>query len=81
MVMLVLFKGWEMGMSHKEPDYYAYLLRLWRVDGDAEPAWRASLQDATSGEEAGFPDLAALFEYLRQVTRALPGEDKGRDAG
>jgi len=79
--MLVLFKAWEMGMSHKEPDYYAYLLRLWRVDGDGEPAWRASLQDAISGEETGFPDLAALFEYLRQRTGALLGEDKGRDAG
>ena len=68
-------------MSHETPDYYAFLLRLWRVDGDGEPAWRASLQDAISGEETGFPDLAALFDYLRQLTGAVLGEDKGRDAG
>ena len=47
-------------------DYHAGLLRLWR-DGPGGP-WRASLQDAESGERIGFADLAHLFAYLRRLT-------------
>jgi hypothetical protein len=47
-------------------DYHAGLLRLWR-DGPGGP-WRASLQDAESGERVGFADLERLFAYLRQLT-------------
>jgi len=53
-------------------DYHAGLLRLWRVG--AGGAWRASLQDAESGERIGFADLEHLFAYLRQLTEAAPDE-------
>jgi hypothetical protein len=47
-------------------DYHAGLLRLWREG--ACGAWRASLQDAESGERIGFADLERLFAYLRRLT-------------
>jgi len=53
-------------------DYHAGLLRLWRVG--AGGAWRASLQDAESGERIGFADLDHLFAYLRQLTEDAPDE-------
>ena len=51
-------------------DYHAGLLRLWRVG--AGGAWRASLQDAESGERIGFADLDHLFAYLRRLTDDTP---------
>jgi len=53
-----------------QADYHAGLLRLWR-DG-AGGAWRASLQDAESGERLGFADLERLFAYLRWLTSETP---------
>jgi len=47
-------------------DYHAGLLRLWREG--AGGAWRASLQDAESGQRLGFADLERLFAYLRRLT-------------
>lgn len=47
-------------------DYHASLLRLWR-EGERGP-WRASLQDADSGERVGFADLERLFAYLLRLT-------------
>ena len=55
-----------------QADYHAGLLRLWR-DG-AGGAWRASLQDAESGERLGFADLERLFAYLRRLTEDAPDE-------
>jgi hypothetical protein len=51
-------------------DYHAGLLRLWR-DGPGG-AWRASLQDAESGERVGFADLERLFAYLQRLTSEAP---------
>jgi len=51
-------------------DYHAWLLRLWR-EGE-RGAWRASLQDAESGERLGFADLERLFAYLRWLTSKTP---------
>ena len=49
-------------------DYHASLLRLWRERPGG--MWRASLQDAESGERIGFADLERLFAYLRRLTEA-----------
>ena len=51
-------------------DYHAGLLRLWREGPGG--AWRASLQDAESGERIGFADLERLFAYLRRLTSDTP---------
>jgi hypothetical protein len=53
-------------------NYYAGLLRLWR-EGAGCP-WRASLQDAESGERLGFADLEQLFAYLQCLTGDMPDE-------
>ena len=55
-----------------QADYHAGLLRLWREG--ASGAWRASLQDAESGERFGFADLERLFAYLRRLTEDAPDE-------
>ncbi len=40
----------------------------------AAKAWRASLQDAESGERIGLADLEQLFTYLRRLTGHTPDE-------
>jgi len=50
------------------PAYHAYLLRLWEVDSDGQPFWRASLQDSRTGERRGFADLAGLMAFLAEQT-------------
>jgi hypothetical protein len=52
--------------SNQPADYHASLLRLWREHHGGP--WRASLQDAESGERLGFADLERLFAHLRQLT-------------
>jgi len=59
-------------MNPEQPRYLAYLLRLWRVGGEGEPAWRASLEDAHTGESRAFAELAALLAFLEGQTRTGP---------
>ena len=54
------------------PAYQAYLLRLWRT---SEAQWRASLEDAHSGERLTFATLAQLSEFLLRATGAAPPAD------
>ena len=44
----------------------AYLLRLWQVKDEGKTRWRASLENAHTGERKGFAGLDALFAFLRQ---------------
>lgn len=46
--------------------YYAFLLRLWPENEGTESAasWRATLEDARSGERLGFASLEQLFAHL-----------------
>ena len=48
----------------KSLNYFSYLLRLWR-ESDAAP-WRASLEDAHTGERRSFADAAKLLIFLRE---------------
>jgi hypothetical protein len=50
--------------------YQAYLVRLWREDEDA--AWRILVTHVATGERHHFPDLAALFEFLRNRQESSP---------
>jgi hypothetical protein len=54
--------------------YHALLLRIWSVEGDARGAWRASIEDAHSGERRGFSDLAALLGFLEALLEPPPPE-------
>lgn len=58
--------------AEEQPDYHAYLLRMWR-DNAGRQTWRASLESAHSGVRRGFADLEALFSYLRR--QAVQGPD------
>jgi hypothetical protein len=59
-------------MVGKRSDYISYMLRLWRANGDEAPGrdeealWRASLEDAHTGERCGFASLDELFNFLRR---------------
>ena len=48
--------------------YFSYLLRVWLAGDRDQPHWRASLEDTHTGERRGFASLAALNEYLSQLT-------------
>lgn len=68
-------------MKTAQPHYLAYLLRLWRVGSEGEVAWRASLEDAHTGERQGFADLDALFDHVRSQTRAGLNHRSGEEGG
>ena len=55
-------------MTTERPGYLAYLLRLWRVNDDGKPVWRASLESPHTGERHGFANLEALFDFLEEKT-------------
>jgi hypothetical protein len=66
-------------MKNEPNRYYAYLLRLWPENANTEGAagWRATLEDARSGERLGFASLEQLFTHLMQLAetrRKEPGE-------
>jgi hypothetical protein len=56
----------------------AYLLCLWRVSDGGVTAWRASLENARTGQRKGFTSLDDLFRFLRQQTDTSP--DSGESA-
>ena len=54
-------------MPTPEPDYHAYLLRIWRVLGNEGSHWRASLENVQTGELRGFEDIEWLQDYLDTI--------------
>jgi hypothetical protein len=62
-------------MGTQPPRYLAYLVRLWQVEDQGECAWRASAEDAHTGERRGFPDLASLFAFLMAQTERPDSRD------
>jgi len=58
-------------MNDRSPCYLAFLLRLWCVDVEDGIAWRASLENAHTGERQGFADMQILCSFLmRQLENA-----------
>jgi hypothetical protein len=53
-------------MGEEQPEYLSYLLRLWRVSGEGDAVWRASLESAHTGGRQGFACLKDLFTFLEQ---------------
>ncbi len=72
--------------TRKEAGYRAYMLRLWWVQSKQGRTWRASLENARTGQRRGFPDLKALFAFLQMegeqgvVEREQKGAADDRDA-
>jgi len=62
----------------KPPDYYSYLLRLWR-EGEGGRGWRASLHDPHTGQRVGFGSLEELFSFLKGQVGFLPDNQGGEE--
>ena len=54
----------------QERPYMTWLLRLWRVEERGGCLWRASLENATTGERYGFAGAAGLLAFLRALMSA-----------
>jgi len=61
-------------MNSDSNRYFAYLLRLWpETAGQAGAGgWRATLEDARTGERLGFASLEQLFAHLMQLAEGDP---------
>jgi hypothetical protein len=59
-------------MPQERRPYIAYLLRVWQVEGKEGPSWRASVEEAHTGERQGFASLEELFDFVREQTGAVP---------
>ncbi len=64
-------------MSEETRGYRAYLVRLWRARSGGQVVWRASVEDAHTGERRAFADLAALYAFLKEETGSSGGR-KGK---
>lgn len=60
----------------KSPDYHAYLLRIWREEGEG---WRVSLQSARTGERHGFANLQKAVQFLTQDLKQGDPDEKKDD--
>lgn len=60
----------------RKSDYYSFLLRLWRVNGNREHKKRATIENVESGEKHGFTSLEELLAYLTELT-AIWDESSG----
>jgi len=68
-------------MNLRRPRYLAYLLRLWQSGNPCSPVWRASLQDAHTGECHGFADFDALLRFLQRQTGSATDDREWTDEG
>ena len=48
-----------------ERGYLAYMVRLWSVHHDGELVWRASAENAHTGERHAFADVTSLCQFLQ----------------
>lgn len=58
-------------MVEKQREYLAYMLRIWSVRDNGKILWRASVENAQTGERRGFASLSDLFEYLQSQAAAM----------
>ena len=52
--------------------YLAYLVRPWTVNANGNLVWRASVENAHTGERCAFTDLAGLFDFLQTAVAEEP---------
>ncbi len=65
-------------MTPSEPDYFAYLLRLWTVTENGKLIWLASLEDPLTSERKGFSSIENLYAFLEKQI-SLSEEEKARN--
>lgn len=61
-------------MYNKQYGYQAYLVRLWLGREDGKHVWRASLEDAHTGEKHAFASFSRLVAYLEAHTEMVKCE-------
>jgi hypothetical protein len=61
-------------MNNAADRYHAYLLRLWRAQTGRRgtAGWRATLENARTGQRLGFASLEQLFVHLMQLAEYGP---------
>ena len=61
------------------PLYHSYLLRLWATEEQGQFVWRASLQNARTGEQLCFSSLERLFTFVQdQADFSVEDAGEGR---
>ena len=65
-----------MNKGEGKESYFSFLLRMWEVDGEGVPTWRASLEDPRTGERMGFASLESLFVFLWQQAGVISNQAK-----
>ena len=64
----------------ERPGYLAHMLRMWQVNDDGNPVWRASVESPHTGERHGFANLELLFAFLEEKTGELAQrEEQAKD--
>lgn len=66
---------YQIERTRNQPDYLAYLVRLWRVSAGGTATWRASVECPHTGEQIGFAGVQDLFDFLSGQTgraRCIP---------
>lgn len=48
-----------------EQRYLAYMVRLWAVHDNGDLVWRASVENAHTGERHALAGLAELFDFMQ----------------
>ncbi len=66
-------------MAKHDGLHLAYLIRLWQVHCEGQIVWRASLEDAHSGEKKGFGNPAGLFAFLQEKLGLKPDWPENND--
>ena len=63
-------------VTERQRPYLAYLLRLWQTQDKGEIGWRASLENAHTGEKLAFAQLDELVAFLRQRAGLAPPAER-----
>ena len=67
-------------MGEEQRRYLSYLLRLWQIESKGQLVWRASLEDARTGERRGFASIDALLAFLREQTDVVTDSPEDENA-
>jgi hypothetical protein len=60
----------------RERRYLSFLLRLWQLIEGGKPTWHASLENPSTGERLGFPNLEAMTTFLYELIQEPDQRDK-----
>ncbi len=65
----------------QDQNYVAFLVRLWSVHHNGEVVWRASAENAHTGERHAFADMESLFDFLRAAVEEEPAAPDPMEGG